>query len=84
MKIKIVQSIAGHTEPRYGLADFSFPPGAVVEVQPELGRAWIAADIAIAADRSDKLTMPVEVYTLKAKPAPTAAAVQAELPASEE
>ena len=78
MKIKMLQSIAGHTEPRYGLADFSFPPGAVIDVQTDLARAWIAADIALAADRNDKLTMPIEVYTLKSKPA------QPELPAEAE
>jgi hypothetical protein len=85
MKIKILQSIAGHSEPRYALADFSFPPGAVVDVQSELARAWIAGDIALAADKSDKLTMPVEVYTLKvkARPAEPATPVQPDLPGSE-
>jgi hypothetical protein len=68
MKIKILQSIAGHTEPRYRLADFSFSPGAVVEVPDALAKAWIASKVAIAADRAEKLTMPVEVYTLPAQP----------------
>jgi hypothetical protein len=65
MKIRILQSIAGHAEPRYGLADFSFPPGAVVDVQEDLAKAWIASKIALAADGRDKLTMPVEVYRLE-------------------
>lgn len=66
MKIKMLQSIAGHAEPRYRLADFGFAPGAVLEIHDELAKAWIAGKIALAAERSAKLTMPVEVYTLDA------------------
>ena len=69
MKIKMLQSIAGHADPHHGLANFSFPPGCVVDVAEPLAKAWIASDIAIAAEKGDKLTMPAEVYTLRQKPA---------------
>ncbi len=58
MKIKMLQSIAGGPEPRYRLADFAFAPGTVIEVDDELARAWIGADIALAGKKSDELTMP--------------------------
>ncbi|WP_420239255.1 hypothetical protein ACOBR2_06660 [Telmatobacter bradus] len=63
MKIKILQSIAGHADVARRLRDFSFPPGYVVELQDELANALVEASIAISAKKSEELTMPVEVYT---------------------
>ena len=46
MQIKIVQSIAGHADPRYELEDFGYRPGEVVDVDDELAASWIDAGIA--------------------------------------
>jgi hypothetical protein len=48
MKVKIVQSIAGHADPRYELKDFGFRPGEVVDVDDELASAWLVQGIAEA------------------------------------
>ena len=81
MKIKILQSRAGHAQPQHRLADFSFPPGAVIDIAPFLAQAWIASKTAIAADKAEKLTMPTEVYTLPEPPKPEPSKpAQAELP----
>ena len=85
MKIKIIQSIAGHAEPRYRLRDFSFPPGAVVDVVPFLAQAWLASKTAILAAKNEPLTMPVEVYTLAEPESAKSPQVEpAALPAAEE
>lgn len=71
MKIQILQSIAGHAVPHYRLAEFGFPPGAVIEINDELAAAWVEAGIAKPAKKGQELTMPVEVYTLpEPKPEP--------------
>lgn len=72
MKIQIIQSIAGHEQPIYDLADFSFAPGSIVEVHDALAEAWIASGIAIAGKKGDKVTMPVEAFTYRRKPVPVA------------
>jgi hypothetical protein len=46
MKVTMQQSIAGHADPRYDLADFSFAPGEIVDMNDELAGYWIAAGIA--------------------------------------
>ena len=46
MKVTIVQSIAGHADPRYELEDFSFRPGETVDLNDELAEAWLASGIA--------------------------------------
>jgi len=69
MKIQIIQSIAGHADPRYDLADFSFAPGSVIEINDFLAEAWVASGVAIKAAKGDKVTMPAEVYTLRAQSA---------------
>jgi len=63
MKILMLQSIAGHAVPRYGLADFGFAPGSVIEIDDELAQAWVDAGIAKAAKKGQELTVPVEVYS---------------------
>jgi hypothetical protein len=73
VKIKTLQSRAGHANPDYRLADFSFPPGVVIDIDSRLAEAWIASKTAIAAP-DEKLTMPIEVYTLPERPAGSAVA----------
>lgn len=46
-------SIAGHADPQYGLADFSFGVGEVVELDKTLAAAWIDAGHAEKAKGSD-------------------------------
>jgi hypothetical protein len=48
MKIKMIQSIAGHADPRYEIADFAFRPGEEVDVFDSLAEAWIASGVAVA------------------------------------
>jgi hypothetical protein len=43
MKIRILTSIGGNAEPMYGLPEFSFSPGEVVDLDKSLAAAWIAA-----------------------------------------
>lgn len=44
MKVKMLVSISGLACPIAGFErDFSFSPGDVVTVKPELAKAWIAA-----------------------------------------
>lgn len=43
MKIRMLVSIAGNADARYGLGDFSFAAGQVVDVDKVLAAAWIAA-----------------------------------------
>lgn len=64
MKIRILQSIAGHASVEHRLADFSFAPGTVVDLGDALATAWVASRIALRASKSDALTVPIEVYTL--------------------
>jgi hypothetical protein len=46
MKIRMLTSIAGNADPRYGLDSFSFAPNAVVDVHKNLAAAWIASGAA--------------------------------------
>jgi len=45
-------SIAGHAEPMYGLPDFSFRIGEIVDLDQKLAEAWIASGIAEAIKES--------------------------------
>ena len=46
MKVRMLVSIAGHAEPKYGLPEFAFKPGEVVELNDTLAEAWVTAEIA--------------------------------------
>jgi hypothetical protein len=48
MKIRMQVSIAGLAEPLYGLPEFSFAPGQVVDVDPVLAAHWLACGHAAA------------------------------------
>jgi len=48
MRIRLKTSIAGHAEPLYGLSDFMFKPGEVVELDARLAEAWCASGVAEA------------------------------------
>jgi hypothetical protein len=50
MKVKMLVSIAGHAEPKYGLPEFAFKPGEVVELTDTLAKAWIAGWLAEAVE----------------------------------
>jgi hypothetical protein len=47
MIVVIQQSIAGNADDRYGLAEFSFRPHEVVDLDDTLAAAWIETGIAI-------------------------------------
>jgi len=61
MKIRMLTSMAGH--------DFSYMPGEIIEVTPEIGAAWIAAGIAGPADPTPepRVTAPAETTARKRK-----------------
>ena len=65
MKIVILQSIAGHADPRYDLADFSFAPGESVDIHQDLAVAWVDSGIAVKAP-SASLKRPVAQPILSA------------------
>lgn len=67
VKVEMLVSIAGLPEPRYELGDFSFAMGQVVDLNPDLARAWVAGGIAKAVAAS----APVP-ETTALKPAETA------------
>jgi hypothetical protein len=52
MKIRMLVAIAGHAEPNYGLDDFSFAAGEVVDVDKKLATAWIEGGLAEKASKS--------------------------------
>lgn len=53
MTVKMQTAIAGHADPKHGLAnDFSFGPGEVVDLPDELAAKWI--DAGHATDASAK------------------------------
>jgi len=60
VKVEMLTSIAGNPEPRYGLDDFAFSPGQVVDLHPDLARAWIAGGLAKAAVPSGPETTSLE------------------------
>jgi hypothetical protein len=49
IKVRILQSIAGHAEPMYDLPDFGFAPGQVVLIDERLAGNWISSGVAEAA-----------------------------------
>lgn len=42
VKVEMLVSIAGLPDPQYGLGEFGFGTGQIVELHPDLARAWIA------------------------------------------
>jgi hypothetical protein len=50
LRVVIQQPVAGLAEPRYGLDDFSFRPGEIVDLDNALAEAWIASGIATSKD----------------------------------
>lgn len=71
MRVQIIQSIAGHADPRYNLPDFGFRPGEVTEIHDTLAGHWIASGVAEAAPAAAKTPKPA-----KASKIPEVAPVQ--------
>jgi hypothetical protein len=46
MNVRILMAIAGNAEPQYDQPEFSYQPGQIVAVDPNLGAAWIASGVA--------------------------------------
>ena len=46
MKVTILQSIAGHADPRYDLSEHSFRPNEIADLHNDLARAWCASGVA--------------------------------------
>lgn len=70
IKVKLLTSIAGHSEERYDQPDFGYAPGQVVELHPELATAWIGSGLAELYEEIEAAVMPeVEAMILPtAKP----------------
>lgn len=74
VKVEMLTSIAGLPEPRYGLGDFGFSTGQIVELHPDLARAWIsgglakALDVAAPVPESTSLEPPETAVLPEAKP----------------
>ena len=47
MKVKLLVSIVGLAQPRYGLGDFAFQAEEESTLHPELAAAWIQAGYAV-------------------------------------
>lgn len=58
MKIKMLVSIAGHAMPQYGVADFAFLPGQVLDIDDRLAKIWIQGGHAVAYTESAQLHTP--------------------------
>ncbi len=48
MQVQILVAIAGNANPTYGLPEFSYLPGQLVDVDSRLAAAWIASGISEA------------------------------------
>jgi hypothetical protein len=48
IRVKMLVSIGGLAVPIYGLEEFSFEPGQIVELHPDLARSWISGGLAEA------------------------------------
>lgn len=64
MKIRMLTSIAGNADERYGLEAFAFAPGEVVDVHKDLAAAWIKCGHAEKAKPA-----PVQPAAEETKPA---------------
>jgi hypothetical protein len=42
IKVKLLTSIAGHSDEQYDQPDFGYAPGEVVELHPNLAAAWVS------------------------------------------
>lgn len=71
MKIKILDSIAGHGNPKLGIPEFSYGPGQIVTVKHSLAVALIKRGAAIAAESEPIHTAPVSIPETVADPVPT-------------
>jgi hypothetical protein len=49
-RVVIQQAIAGNADERYSLADFSFRPGEVVDLDDTLAASWIEGGIAVSQE----------------------------------
>jgi len=59
-------SIAGGPEPRHDLGEFSFRPGQVAELHPDLAAAWIACGHASAWTPEDaQAVAPVKQMNMR-------------------
>lgn len=62
MRVLIQVSIAGNADPRYNLEEFSFQPGQIADVDPDLAQAWIASGVALpAAAKAESEPAPAKV-----------------------
>ena len=53
IRVVIQEPIAGLADPRYGLADFSFRPGQIADIDDALAEAWLASGVAKSKEEID-------------------------------
>jgi hypothetical protein len=46
IKVKLLTSIAGHSDEKYDQPDFGYAPGQEVELHPDLAAAWVSSGLA--------------------------------------
>lgn len=60
ISVQILKSIAGLANPDYGMPEFGYTPGEIVELHPDLASKWIASGIAKAVDELTTLREELE------------------------
>jgi hypothetical protein len=68
IRVKMLVSIGGLAESKYGLEDFSFEPGQIVELHPNLARSWIAGGLAEAILERETASLEPEDETATLPP----------------
>jgi hypothetical protein len=61
IRVVIKQSVAGLADPRYGLGDFSFHAGQIVDIDDDLAAAWFASDTAVSKEEIEAALPPPPV-----------------------
>jgi hypothetical protein len=58
IKVKLLTSIAGHSDERYDQPDFGYAPGQEVELHPDLATAWVSSGLAELCTDIEAAVMP--------------------------
>lgn len=60
VKVRMTTSIAGNPEPLYDLDGFSFQPEQIVELHPDLAKAWLTSGLAVPFVEREVETTSIE------------------------
>jgi hypothetical protein len=58
IKVKLLTSIAGHSDEQYDQPDFGYAPGEVVELHPKLAAAWVSSGLAELCEEIEAAVIP--------------------------